>query len=150
MQVSKYDIRWQFFRVSLKGKSFQDKKNLIISFLPYLSFNNKERLRNYIEGCFLSPENESELLSLIEKSPTISSVSSVSFEDYSVEERVLLYRDLFIRNKNWLSKGYLHKEQNEFIDNLSLYVPIKYQKSEELISLREKCSKMKNTWKFIY
>jgi hypothetical protein len=151
LKVSKYDVEWQFFRNSLKSKKESQKRILIKNFLKESSsLENKERLVNYIKGCFYDEPLLIFYINLIEKTQTKPPNPPKDFCDYSSSERIALYRDLFNRNKKWLTKGYYNKDLNLFIDKLSESLPLESRKTEELQALRLSSLNLKNTWKFIY
>ena len=65
-----------------------------------------------------------------------------------------LWKDLYKRNKIWLSKGYNQKDLNDFMDFLHLtfeegdnFGPYTYEKIKQL---REAALTMKNTHKFFF
>jgi hypothetical protein len=134
--VSKYDLDWQIVRVSVKGP----KTNVYAKLSKVLDFfdNNKskenwERVTNWLEGLLLGYKKPQTLHSLnafnsvneilktfkaidIDTLPSIESIND--FSKHSFEERYTLWVDLFKRTKAWGQKGYIHREQLEFCEQL--------------------------------
>jgi hypothetical protein len=135
--ITKYDLRWQVLRSSLKGK-FND--NLTLKLKKVSDYLNEdkskdrwERVYNWCEGLLkgikasASQENLQSLLSYMDfldnnKHEYKESEKGLSIQEsfhlYSQIELVLLLKDLFKTNKGWLEKGYFHKECNCFMDQL--------------------------------
>lgn len=167
--ISKYDIHWQIVRVSLKGKFNTDvSKKIGIAVKYFLENPNKsrrERVLNWLQGlekgfkdsyvkvslkvCIDSfssrPYNE-------ELEPTADSPED--FAQYKQSQLYYLYLDLFKTNKNWLEKGYFHKECNAFLDKLIEAIGeenIASQYSKAILEkLREQARFKPNTHKFLF
>lgn len=172
--ITKYNLKWQIVRSSIKGPSvsLEEKINAVNTY-----FNSEktkdayERVLNWLEGLQLGykgkPQDavdkiEAEIKNY-EAMNTASLLKSsdefITFKDaiqYSFEDRYVLWKDLFNRNKKWLQKGYHQKEINDFMDVLNqLFVqneePLGRAYSfESLENLRGEAKSKINTHKFFF
>lgn len=159
--VTKYEIHWQVLRNSLKGNMNDDLQGKILKAYTYYKekpcFDRYERVANWIEGLykgFKSLEKREEILFTLQtldfsnKERSYSEINSASdFQSYSESQLESLWKDLLKTNLQWLSKGYYHKELNNFMLLLSTCICV------DLTSLnqaKEKVSYLKNTHKFFF
>lgn len=163
--ITKYDLDWQIVRVSLKGNRFSIPRKLDIAykfFLKHSTIDNKERIINWLEGMKISVSdviNNSLINDAIDlyKSITVADRGHCNnnFNKYGYKSRYALWKDLYIRNKKWLSGGYYNEELNVFMDDLynsfpsHEYISNSYSYSN-LINLRSKSKRINNTYKFLY
>ena len=172
--ITKYSVKWQLLRASIKGPS-TDVSAKIFKALQYLKEENTidawERVYNFLEGLqrgYLSHHDFSSIalvecaLGKIKNSKPLNKETAV--EDKAqlsaspFTERYLLYKDLFQRSKKWLIKGYFHKEQEEFIDLLyhhfleagELHLIRDSFNYDKLLKLRKGSSLIKNKHKFLF
>jgi hypothetical protein len=165
-KADKYEVNWQVTRVLCKGKPLQERFLLLKKYFNFSStFEAKERIINYLDSLLITKKMNSALI-LYEKSfysslENLDKEKEITIEDikeslrnYSIKELVLLYSDLFKRNKAWLEKGYCHKNQNRFLnilaehigeDNLNGFI-----NKASLNQLQINSFRMPNTYKFIF
>ena len=158
MKVSKYDIDWQVFRVSLKKLTLNSK---LLAVYDYFENNKdvgtKERLLNYLKGLLISYKdvnikNEIEkCYNFINNIINIDNkiIISNDLSKYDKKTLLALFNNLNIRNNKWLSKGYVHKEQCDFMLNILNYLK-EYDKINILKSKIDKANLIKNTHTFLY
>jgi hypothetical protein len=166
MKASKYVDNWQFFRSALKGRSWDEKRAMINFYAnKYFSIDYKDRILNYIHGCLIASRDKQEKyeMALLEKelkntqAHRILKSKEYSRFNFSISAAKNLFKDLYIRNKKWLRKGYFHSSQNMYLDGLlyniedreglSSFVQ-KYRKALEEDRLI--CSHTENRHKFLY
>jgi hypothetical protein len=135
--ITKYDIRWQIIRASLKGKgaSFLKENIEIVKkyFLENKSQDRWERSVNWLEGVIkgYGASNNIEAidicLSAINDFGERDNLSYENFEvynqkslikQYSFDERYLLWKDLFKYNKHYCSRRYRALELESLIDQM--------------------------------
>ena len=170
--ITKYNLKWQIVRSKIKGSgvSVDDKLKYVEQYFnEEQSIDSYERVLNYLEGLSLGYKNKDNttynyILHFIEKFKKIN-INNLRKEtndfitpeesvNYSYKERLDLWKDLFIRNKKWLEKGYNQKEINDFMDVLytsfkNELIPSNYSYGK-LLNLRSDADKMDNTHRFIY
>lgn len=155
--ISKYDLNWQIFRVSLKKlKTVQEK---IYAAENYLIKNcnkaDKERVLNYLEGLSMSYTDErrdivkSKFNDLLLMEVSEENNTSTNFDEYSKEELNGLMKDLMIRTKNWLANGYNNKELNDFILSIAIYLN-STNIINQLDNLKQEAVYKQNTHKFFF
>lgn len=137
--ITKYELQWQLLRSSIKGKDNNSEEDLLskfsqvrIYFEQSKTYDRWERVYNWLEGLHRGFHKKGDFfLNLVEselvyyksiepqKQTSIdceNSLSTLLFACFG--ERKVLWDDLFKTNKNWLEKGYFHKECNDFLDFL--------------------------------
>lgn len=132
--ITKYNLKWQMIRSKIKGPSvpLKDKIKTVREYFDSEKTKDAyERVLNYLEGLMLGykGKNEDAVAQIAQEIMEYYKIdtnkllkerdSFITFEDatkYSFEERYDLWKDLFIRNKKWLEKGYFQKEINDFMD----------------------------------
>lgn len=155
--ISKYDVDWQIFRVSLKkNKDVSEKlKRVVGYFEDHLNRADRERVLNYLEGLSLAYKDErrEEILQLKEEldSWRVSGENRLSrdLSSYKKEDIRSLAKDLKRRSKKWLKKGYVHREQTDFLYFLWSHLG----EENELRELREaetESSRKENTHSFFF
>ena len=155
--ISKYDLNWQIFRVSLKKlKTVQEK---IYAAENYLIKNcnkaDKERVLNYLEGLSMSYTDErrdivkSKFNDLLLMEVSEENNTSTNFDEYSKEELNGLMKDLMIRTKKWLANGYNNKELNDFILSIAIYLN-STNTINQLDNLKQEATYKQNTHKFFF
>lgn len=155
--ISKYDLDWQVFRVSLKKlKTSQEKMNAASDYLMNnLNRADKERVMNYLEGLAMAYKDDRrvEIRSLV-KELSILEVSQENplcndFCKYDDETLRGVAKDLNRRNKVWLSKGYRHQEHNDFMTSLLLHLGDERDLENHLNSIEES-KNIQNTHSFFF
>lgn len=169
--ITKYNIHWQVLRVELKGNNdkLDEKLNRAFHYFnSHKSEDNWERCVNWLEGLimgFRSSKNTTAIEriqeeikrygsreGLIKEENRISTTTEMIFFDSKI--RLKLLKNLFDRNKKWLVKGYVHKELNEFMDNLlATFEPYDLEAASiriELMRLRAIAATIPNTHKFFF
>ena len=161
-------------RSSIKGPSIPLNDKITIAnnyFDAEKTVDAYERVLNYFEGLQMGytgkdPQAVEQIGKEIERYRSMDRSSLlkepngfIKFEDavkYSFEDRLALWKDLFLRNKKWLEKGYVQKEINDFMDVLNglfrkngekLNPSYSYERLEQL---RATASKTQNTHKFFF
>lgn len=155
--ISKFDLDWQIFRVSLKKyKTIEEKTEAILDFYKHhLNRADRERILNYLEGLSLaySEEDRAYIKEFAEDISKLeySQFNRMSFspEKYSLIELKNLAQDLFIRTKKWLLKGYRHEEQIEFLKKILVYSKNSVR-LKELQDLIDYSKTIPNTHKFLF
>lgn len=169
MKVYKYDIDWQMTRVQLKAiKDIEEKIKFVSKFYKkYKSQANKERILNWIDGLIIVKSlssNDKKLLTnymheLEDSKPASDDKNSRSakeqnFSKYSNDELELLFNDLFVRAKKWLSAGYINKEFDTFMKELKNNIEPSSDRMQATLNkyddLRERAKFLPNTHKWIY
>ena len=155
--ISKYDLDWQVFRVSLKKLSDIDSKlEAVFEFFEsHLNIADRERILNYLEGLAIAYKDDDRQtirdfaadLAQISVSPE----NRISFDPskYSKVELMGLAKDLLVRTKKWLLKGYRHEEQINFLRRLLVYCKDE-ARLNDLDALVRKSQEIPNTHKFLY
>ena len=124
--ISKYNLLWQLTRVkNKKEKSLKNKLDNVISFLyNYPSFDNKDRVLNYLNGLelgykdFLSRDTVRRCYIQACKFIPTKKDTDISVKGIDTVDLLFLYNDLYKRNEQWLKNNYRHKEQNRFLKKL--------------------------------
>lgn len=132
--VTKYDIKWQILRSSVKGNYNNDlekKFELIDKYLlDGFYYDRWERVYNWAEGLLRGFKASKDFEKQIITSDYLDRLLEIKFKfinkeflnkdyiQYSFKERFNLWKDLFKMNKGWLDKGYFHRECNDFMDSL--------------------------------
>lgn len=172
--ISKYDFDWQICRIVAKDCLWYvwDKLPFVRMFWNRegkANIENQERIINWLEGLALGCKTKhASFIPTIEAEINFyKAQTNLSHEVVSSQEECLLkakgellafrrslWKDLYKRNKLWLSKGYNQKDLNDFMDFLYLtfeeddnLAPYTYEKIK---LLREAALTMKNTHKFLY
>jgi hypothetical protein len=169
-QINKYDINWQITRcLAKKEKSLEKKLELVNNFFnSNLSIENQERCLNWLEGLLLGYKrtNPTAVIRIRQEIEGFKSFSCLNKEEVKTEEdrlnnacniplkqRIELWKDLFKRNEKWLSKGYYHKQQNDFLEFLYLTledVELGNYSYQKLKQLQRAASTVRNTYKFLF
>lgn len=174
--ITKYSVKWQLLRASIKGgkTSFEVKLDKVLFYLREEgTIDAWERVYNFLEGLqrgYVSSGDDLKI-NIIEEALQVLKLEKTNIKEVlsevceikllmntSFSDRYCLYKDLYLRSKKWLEGGYIHKEQEAFIDKL---IDIFNTKSEShliqsryefasLYNLREKASLMKNKHKFFF
>lgn len=175
--ITKYDIDWQMVRSKVKGQKieFEDKIKIVKDFWDNnKSIDNKERIMNWLEGLsmgYVSSGNTKAINNINkelefykkenpqDKETTISDSDEIEkIKRYDFKDRLILWKDLFKRNENWLEKGYHHNEHNHFMDLMWKVFEINKETDKipdnynniELYKLRKNAEGMENTHKFFF
>ena len=172
--ITKYNLKWQMIRASIKGSdtTLEEKLAKVNSYFnEEKTIDAYERVLNYLEGLQMGykgkdPDAVNIIQGEIDRYHSINTSELtkeqngfITFEDatkYSFKDRYNLWRDLFIRNKKWLEKGYIQKEINDFMD--ILYRLFKQNNEEldraysyeKLQQLRKEAGTKENTHKFFF
>lgn len=153
--ITKYSIDWQVIRVkNHRLPANQQINNVIKFYLKNRSYNNWERIYNYLQGLYLGYKNENNKLIVaegmrwFENNKTLKiSAELLDFECFKIEDLILVYKDLYKRNEKWLNSGYKNKELNIFLKKLWSFL------NNKDLNLKKNYDKIvinKNTYKFIY
>lgn len=161
-------------RTSIKGPStsLEDKIKAVNDYFDSeKTIDAYERVLNYLEGLQMGykgkdPKAVDQIAIWIDKYREMDTSEFlkepngfITFSDavkYPFDDRYDLWKDLFIRNKKWLEKGYIQKEINDFMDvlyklfqqnNEKLDKTYSYEKLEQL---RSDAAKIENTHKFFF
>ena len=172
--ITKYNLKWQMVRSRIKGPntSLDDKIEAVNNYYnSEKTVDAYERVLNYLEGLQLGYKGKDQkavnfINTVIMNYKTINTENLIkepngfiTFEDaskYSFEERYNLWKDLFLRNKKWLEKGYIQKEINDFMDVLYQLFQQNKEKLgssysfEKLEQLRNNAAGKENTHKFFF
>lgn len=174
--ISKYSIKWQLLRSSIKGSktSCVDKINLVLNYLSEEeTVDAWERVYNFLEGLqrgYIGCSNLENIEKiqialdhlLVEKNNYLIHKQLDVIEELrtlnlaSFQQRYLLYKDLFVRSKKWLLSGYYHQEQENFIDFLYSSFDNDLQKISDnynyskLLDLRKASKFIKNKHQFFF
>lgn len=170
--ITKYNLKWQMVRSKVKGSSvdLNNKLKLVNNYFEEeKTIDAYERVLNYLEGLQMGYRGRNqEAVDIIDKviqnyrNMNIMSLKKEmnGFIDvsktrqYPYKERLVLWKDLFNRNKKWLQKGYIQKEINDFMDVLYLsfaneHIPENYS-MQSLNDLRSAAEKLDNTHRFFF
>lgn len=156
--INKFDLKWQVFRVNLKSlKTFEEKTEAVVEFLKANpTRGTKARVLNYLEGLSMAYRDSDRafILSIkkeLESFPVSESIDFVpnNYEKFTRTELHKLAKDLFIRTKKWLLKGYRHEDQISFLKGLLIYLKDKSQ-LEDLQFLIDYSLEIPNTHKFFF
>jgi hypothetical protein len=157
--ISKFDIDWQVFRVGLKKLAKPaNKAAMAIDYLNSVDHFNradKERVLNYLQGLAIAYKGEDranieaaakqlESLKVSEDNPL-----SLNFSKYDRKTLLNVARDLMVRTKKWLLKGYRHEEQIAFVKGILDYIGADDIR-EELDRLIAYSRTIPNTHKFLF
>ena len=169
-KVYKYDIHWQIARSKVKSiKSIGEKLSFILDFFVERNIlSNKERILNWLKGLRVSCKDkdnklfEEFLVTINNYSVTEGDFTNRTFDRddfiyYSNESILYLFKDLLVRAKKWLSKGYINEEFNEFILGIisyldsTLIVSKDYNKMRKAyLDLLEIAKTLPNTYKWVF
>lgn len=173
--ITKYEPDWQILRAKIKGPmtTLEDKLRLVkFYFDRNRTVDAWERIVNWLQGLQMgyrasndTPALERIVTELVwyngikpssKELPMTTEVILKKLQQYPFKDRLLLWRDLFERNKKWLAKGYNHAEHNIFSDALwqtfvtnHENVPENFDKVK-LDDLRKRSANLKNTHKFFF
>lgn len=166
-KVYKYDIDWQITRARLKKiKSISEKLDFAMNFLKAHSTQlNKDRVLNWAEGLRIALREDFNRaqVTLFKKDVSnytphnigdlIRQPNKEDFNKYTQQDRYNLFKDLLVRAKKWLSKGYINDEFDVFmkalIESLSDYAKAK-DSLEAYRVLRERAAFLPNTYKWVF
>lgn len=166
-KVYKYDIDWQITRANLKKiKSIEAKLTFAMEFLRNHSTQlNKDRVLNWAEGLRIALREDYDRAQVTSFKKEVSDFSPLitgdltrqpnkeSFNKYTQQDRFNLFRDLLVRAKKWLSKGYVNEEFDKFmkalIESLNDYDKAK-DSLEAYKVLRDKAPFIPNTYKWVF
>lgn len=155
--ISKYDIHWQVFRVGLKKLStMEDKVEAAASYLEdHPNRADKERVLNYLEGLSMAYTGDDRKF-VIDTKVSLSAMevsganeTSTDFSEYDDAELLAVAKDLTTRSKKWLKKGYVHKEQMDFVLRLWDYLGHQDKVAQLEADIR-KAEQMPNTHSFFF
>ena len=155
--ISKFDVDWQVFRVGLKDlKTHMDKAEAAADFLlSHRDRASKERVLNFMQGLSLaySGQDREDIVSLASVLDTLEvSDANIASSDFSTHPKASLQKlakDLFLRTKKWLQKGYRHEEQIAFLERLIDYLG-DHKMADDLEGLIEFSLTIPNTHKFFF
>jgi len=168
--ITKYNADWQIVRSSIKGSKFSldEKLSKVKSYFDNNRSEDRwERCVNWCEGLIMgykAAKNVDAINRVMEEIESYGDRSLYGKEDsnidnkelllnYSYDERLVLWKDMYKTNTKWLKKGYYHKECNDFMDDM---VYIFHHNNEEiwrygvLLDLREESESLENTHKFFF
>ena len=172
--ITKYNLKWQMVRASVKGTKvpLESKlKTVNDYFNEEKTKDAHERVLNYLEGLQMGYRGKNQeavdrIDTEIVKFRTINKDALlkeregfISLEDatkYSFDDRHRLWKDLFTRNRKWLEKGYIQKEINDFMDVLYKLFEKNQEKvsdaysNEKLKALRKDAGEKENTHSFFF
>lgn len=167
--ITKYDLNWQLLRVGVKGKhndNLQKKFELTNEYLSEFYYDRWERVYNWAEGLLRGFKASFDFEKQIEVASYLDNLSQIKYkyikqepvysydlQKYSLSELIYLWKDLFKTNKNWLVKGYFHKECNAFMDFLFsgfVNVDLGIYSKKNLDQLRVESSFITNKHKFFF
>lgn len=170
--VTKYEIEWQVLRVSLKGSLNNSEEELLLKINKAFDYFEKnkiyerwERVFNWLEGLLRGYHSkELSLIKLLQDKlvefkdfkPDFTQAevlcNSEEILKYKRESLKLLWLDLFKTNVKWLSKGYFHKECNDFMDLIYIHLGEESLevKQEELLRKRESSFHITNNHRFFF
>ena len=130
--ISKYNLAWQVVRVEARDfASVSEKLEHVQNFLDaHANKQNFERVLNWAEGlkrgykrsnefAYMVCENYIHELKAVEGCYQSGVDTQVQLSEYTSAQLHKLYNDLKKRSLKWLSGGYIHKEQEDFIDSLA-------------------------------
>ena len=155
--VSKFDIDWQVFRVSLKKlPTHIDKAEAAAEYLfEHPNRADRERVLNYLQGlaiAYPAPERieiEDNAKHLGELPVSNENLADTDFSKYDKKTLLVVARDLMARTGRWLKKGYRHEEQIAFLRALLNYIGATNIESE-LDRLILYSHTIPNTHKFLF
>jgi hypothetical protein len=168
--ITKYNADWQIVRSSIKGSKFslEEKLSKVKKYFDYNRSEDRwERCVNWCEGLIMgykASKNLDAIDRIIKEIDSYDDRSLYNKEDsnvnnntllreYSYDERLVLWKDMYRTNTKWLKKGYYHKECNEFMDDM---VNIFMKNREDiwrfdiLLEIREESKNLENTHKFFF
>ena len=155
--ISKFDIDWQVFRVSLKDLSSYEQKCDKVE--HYLIANNniadQERVINYLEGLSMAYNGTSRqyILDIKNKLLHLEVTDENKFnQDVTKYDKTALVKtaqDNFIRCKKYLSNGYRHQELIGFLKLIYEYLG-NHSKLDQLDNLIDQSYNKKNTHKYFF
>lgn len=123
--IYKYNLRWQIRRINNKKIDlFLKLQNMLSFVLTYSSYENKERVLNYLKGLKLAYKTEyeknliQETYDKIEKMSCTMEDDDILMQDVDTKTLITLYKDLYKRNDKWLKKNYKNKDLNSFLEVL--------------------------------
>lgn len=172
--ITKYEVEWQILRADVKGKraSLDEKLERARSYFNKTnSYDRWERVVNWLEGVIMGYKSAKDYDSIHKVLNEIDYYKSIKGEvndaisydvaesaysdlkEYSYELRLMLWRNLYQRNKVWLSRGYFHKDINIFMDymvELFNHKKEKFPNFDKLMLLREECKTKDNVHKFFF
>lgn len=173
--ITKYEPEWQMIRVKIKGPTvpLDDKLRIARQYFDrHRTIDAWERVVNWLEGLSMGYRASGDTPAIeriaqevsqyngqkpnakepaLERGAVIQKLSQFTYQD-----RLLLWKDLFDRNKKWLMKGYNHQEHNDFTDALWYVFTVNHERVPEaidmrkLVDLKKQASKIKNTHKFFF
>jgi len=168
--ITKYNADWQIVRSSIKGSKFglEEKLSKVKNYFNSNKSEDRwERAVNWCEGLIMgykASKNLDAIDRIIKEIDSYGDRSLYNKEDsnvnnntllreYSYDERLVLWKDMYRTNTKWLKKGYYHKECNEFMDDM---VNIFMKNREDiwrfdiLLEIREESKNLENTHKFFF
>lgn len=156
-EITKFDLDWQVFRVSLKKyKTYIEKCEQAKSYLiANANIADQERVLNYLEGLSMAYKCEQReyILSIKESlhKLDVTNENKFSFDlsKYTEKELKSTANDNFARCKKFLLKGYRHNELIEFLNKIYSYLDLK-EKQKELDLLVEESKKLENSHRFFF
>lgn len=151
-QINKFNIHWQVLRSKLHSVDIENRINILNDFLAkYQTFDMSIRVINYLYSIYIVNKNEHILNAInnvvIYKNKEKENNIEKEIDVYTNNELIVLYNDLYKRNKKWLLNGYFHFDQNKMMD---IILNKLNKQDDELIKLRIICNKTKNVHKFLF
>lgn len=137
--ITKYEALWQITRSSVKGSRILLEYKLIKVrkyFDETNTFDRWERCYNWLEGLergyracsnfnaiqLIKSEKAQYILDKPDKSTRFITDDQEEFAKVDEKAIRILWDDLIKTNTNWLDKGYYHKECNDFVDKLLIFI----------------------------
>tara|TARA_Y100000593_G_C4272762_1_gene318299 strand:- start:753 stop:1262 length:510 start_codon:yes stop_codon:yes gene_type:complete len=163
--ITKYNLKWQCVRVSVKGSKVElsDKISTTMNYLvSEKTIDAKERVLNWLEGLQMGYRKKNqEAVDIIDKQIAfvkqigydLKEIDDIDIKEIDTKTLQFVYRDLAKRSEKWLVKGYIHKEQESFLDMINDELVLRNCEiawAEKIKILREAAANMKNTHKFFF
>lgn len=173
--ITKYEPEWQIIRAKLKGPTthLEDKLRIARQYFDRRkTVDAWERVVNWLEGLSMGYRSSGDTDAIQRIATEISQYNGqkpgakeAPFDreamikqllQYTFNDRLLLWKDLFDRNKRWLVKGYNHSEHNDFTDALWHTFELNHERVPQTLDIRKlrdlrlQASKIKNTHKFFF
>ena len=164
--ITKYNLKWQCIRASVKGSkvNLEDKIATVMNYLvDEKTVDAKERVLNWLEGLQMGYRNKNQgavdrindQIDFVKQiSYELNEVNDIDINVVDTETLQKVYKDLAKRSERWLVKGYVHKEQESFLDMINDEL---IKRDSELVTLAEKICDLReaaliieNTHKFFF
>ena len=129
--ITKYNLDWQIIRIKNKKQTvIEQVVNIRTFYNNNKNAQNWERCYNYLEGLYYGYRND-EYRQLVEiakdwmlqnKTELFTIEVNDNFNNYSSDDLITLYKDLYKRNSKWQSCNYKNSELNVFLRKLHSYL----------------------------